>query len=373
MKIAIFYYIKFSGAKRVVQEHTKGLKTLGNIVDIYTTDNQKDIFDPAIYADNKYYYEYNPVDIDLPVIKRVKKDFYDTFVNLRRLHKKIAKDIDNRNYDLVLVHTDINTQAPFILRFLKTKSVYFCLEPLRNAYEYSLRLKKNTLILNKIYEDINRWVRKKIDLKNTLSANHILTISLFARERIISAYDLYPKISYLGVNETVFKPKNIRKQNQVFFVAEKYPIYGYDLAVKALNLIPKESRPVLKIVSWTKDNGERLSDEELSNIYNQSIVTLSLSRFDTFGLVTLESMACGVPVIALNVAGYRETVLDGKTGYLVGFEPKEIAEKIIYLLNNPKEVKKMGEKGRDWVENKWAWEIQIKRLNLILESFINTK
>nr|MBI5456069.1 glycosyltransferase family 4 protein [Candidatus Levybacteria bacterium] len=369
MKIAIFYYIHFSGAKRVVQEHVRGLALLGNSVDIYTTDNTKDIFDPGIYADNKFHYDFNPKSINLPIIKRIKKDFYDIFFSLKSLHKKIANDIDKRNYDIVLVHTDINTQAPFLLKFLKTKNVYYCLEPLRNAYEFSLRLKEDVSFLNKFYENLNRWIRKKIDLKNVLSANRILTLSLFARERIIAAYDLYPKISYLGVNERVFKPKNIKKQKQVFFVAEKYPIYGYDLAIEALSLIPEKIRPKLKIVSWKKNNGERLTDEELVDLYNQSFVTLSLSRFDTFGLVPLESMACGVPVIALNVAGYRETMIDGKTGFLVDFSSKEIAQKIIYFLENTDIAAEMGKNGRKWIEEKWTWEKQIRKLNSFLEEF----
>lgn len=369
MNIAIFYYTKFSGAKRVVMEHVKGLTELGNIVDIYTTDNSKDIFDPSIYADKVYFYKYDLNRIKIPVIGRVKSDYWDTFLKLRFIHKKIAKDIDNKKYDIVLVHTDINTQAPFLLKYLKTKNVYFCLEPLRNAYEYSLRLKGNFNILNKLYENINRFIRKKIDLTNTLSAENTLTISLFARERMIAAYDLYPQVSYLGVDEKVFKPINIIKKNQVFFVAEKYPIYGYNLAKQAIQLIPKNIRPNLKIVSWKKSNGKRLSDRELVKIYNESLVTLSLSKFDTFGLVPLESMACGTPVVALNVSGYRETVVDNSTGFLVDFDPKEISKKIIFLLNNSEKANVFGINGRKWIENNWTWKKQIEELNKTLLKF----
>ena len=104
--------------------------------------------------------------------------------------------------------------------------------------------------------------------------------------------------------------------------------------------------------------------------YNESILTLSLSRFDTFGLVPLESMACGVPVIALNVAGYREIVLNNKTGFLVDFDPKEIADKIIFLLENSKETEIMGKAAREWVEKNWTWEMHIKRLNKLLSEFV---
>ena len=160
MKIAVFYYIKFSGAKRVVQEHVKGLRALGNVVDVYTTDSALDIFDPGKFADNKYLYNFSPTKLNVPILKRIKADFIDTFLSLRLLHKKIAKDIDSRKYDIVLVHTDINIQAPFLLRYLRTKNVYYCLEPLRNAYEYSLRLKGNFSLVNIFYENLNRWIRK---------------------------------------------------------------------------------------------------------------------------------------------------------------------------------------------------------------------
>lgn len=372
MKIAVFYNISFSGAKRVVKEHVLGLKKLGNQVDVYTTDTQSDIFDPKVEADNKYIYTFSPKSVRVPVLGRLKSDFFDTFFVLRLVHKKIAKDIDSRNYDIVLVHTDINTQAPFLLRYIKTNCVYYCLEPLRNAYEYSLRLQKASLI-NKLYENLNRFIRKQIDRKNARSAGNILTPSLFARERIIAAYDLYPKVSYIGIDETLFKQVKVKKKNQVFFVADKSYIYGYDLAKKAMDLIPKEIRPEFKIVSWKKNNSERLSDEELVKEYSESMLSLSLSRFDTFGLVPLESMACEIPVIALNVAGYRETVKNDETGFLVDFDTKEIAEKIIYLINNPAKAREIGQTGRSWVEKNWTWDMQVIRLNELLKEFTESK
>ena len=362
MKIAVFYNIDFSGAKRVVKEHVKGLKQHGHAVDLYTTDEAFDIFHPKPYSDKTFIYSFSPFVINLPVLRRVKSDFIDTFILLRRLHEKIARDIDNNRYDLVLVHTDIYTQAPFLLRFLKTKNVYYCLEPLRNAYEYSLRLKSGNL-LNKLYENLNRWIRKRIDLKNVLSTNELLTISLFSRERIIAAYDRIAEVSYIGVDENIFKPVKVNKKNQVLFVADKDPIYGYDLAEKAINLIPTEFRPTLKVITWKKENSQRLSDKELIMTYNESLVTLSLSKLDTFGLVSLESLSCGVPVIALNVAGYREIIEDGKSGFLVYFRPEEIAEKILFFIKNKEAAEKMAIESRKIILAKWKWQSLIKKLD----------
>ncbi|MBI4009254.1 glycosyltransferase family 4 protein, partial [Candidatus Roizmanbacteria bacterium] len=295
------------------------------------------------------------------------KDFQVLF-KLKEIHKKIAKDIDSRKYDIVLVHTDNYTQAPFILKFLKTKSVYFCLEPLRMAYEYSLKVPKILGLLNKLYESINRMIRKRIDQDNARKATYTMAISLFGREYMIHAFNLYPKISYLGVDHNLFLPHKLDKKNQVLFVAEKESIYGYDFAKAAIDLIPKNVRPDLKIIFGTKKE-QRISDKELIKTYNESLVTLSLSKFDTFGLVPLESMACATPVIAFNVAGYRETVIDGKTGYLVDFDAKEIAEKIMFFIKNPLFSIKMGKEGREWIEEKWTWKLQVKKLEELLREF----
>lgn len=367
MKIAVFYNLGFSGAKRTVFEHVKGLQALGNTVDVYTIDSEHDIFDPGSVAHKEYRYEYIQRSINFPFLKHVTQDLSDFYV-LKSLHKKIAREIDSKHYDIALVHTDRLTQAPFILRFLKTKNVYFCLEPLKIAYEYGLWISENFSFLNKIYEGFNRTTRKRIDRENARAANETYAISYFGRELMIQSFDLYPKVSYLGVHPQKFKPQKIKKKNQVLFVGQKITMNGYAYAQEAIQLIPKEIRPELRVLSISKNKKERLTDEEIITLYNESLITLSLSNFDTFGLVALESLSCEVPVIAFNVAGYRETMVDGKTGYLVDFSAQEIADKITYLIQNPDKAKQMGKEGRKWIEEKWTWEQQIKHLERLLLS-----
>jgi glycosyltransferase involved in cell wall biosynthesis len=368
MRIAVFYNLNFGGAKRAVFEQIRELKKYNHKVDVYTTDLSKDIFDPAQAADITYYYRFNP--IVLPFFKRLFSDLC-TFFLLPQLHKKIAKDIDKNTYDLVLVHPDKLTQAPFLLRFLKTKSAYYCQEPLRIVYEYSLRFQEKVGIIKKIYEELTRLYRKRIDRLNVLSATYTLASCFHIRERMIEVYDVFPKISYLGVDEKTFKPEKVKKKNQVFFVGGK-DVWndGYDLAKKAVELIPKKIRPELLVVSWRKENGERLSEKDLVKIYNQSIVTLTLSRFETFGLVPLESMACGITVIATNVSGHRETVVDGKVGFLVDFEPVQISDKIVSLIQNKFLQKELSENARKHILKTWSWKKRGKELSDLLINLV---
>jgi glycosyltransferase involved in cell wall biosynthesis len=368
MRIAVYYNLNFGGAKRVVFEQVKGLCKKGHIIDLYLISKEEDIFDPVKYVKKVFKYNYNENLTPISLFSKLQKDI-NVFVRLKKLHSKIAKDIDSNNYDLVFVHPDKLTQAPYLLRFLKTKSVYYCEEPLRIVYEYSLRFNENTPFIKRGYEKLNRSIRKDIDLKNVRAAGYSLASCFHVRERMIEVYDVYPKVSYPGIDSNIFKTIKSSKKNQIIFVGDKKVVTdGYDLAYNSLKLIPSNIRPELKIISWKKNNNERLSDEELVKIYNQSVAVFCLSRLETFGLVPLEAMSCGVPVIATNVSGHRETILQEETGYLVDFDPKEISSRVMFLLKNPAMAKKMGANGRNWIERRWTWEKANEELNVILNS-----
>lgn len=369
MRIALFYNLAFGGAKRVVMEHARGLKNRGHTVDLYTVNIEHDAFDASPFCENVYNYAFSQ-DSYLPVLKRIINDYNNFFV-LKKLHRKIASDIDNRYYDIVLVHPDKLTQSPFLLRFLQTPSAYYCQEPLRIVYEYAFRLKKQVGLLKRSYEELTRLYRKHIDRENVRKASFTIASCYHIRERMIESYDVYPKIVYCAVDAKIFRPLNIKKQNQVFYVgAPELWTDGYDLVKDAIKLIPARIRPKLHVVFWKKANGERLSEQDLVGIYNKSLITICPSRLETFGLVPLESMACGTPVIATKVSGHRETVENGKTGFLVDFDPKEIAEKITLLLNNKEQRRIMGKNGRRWIEERWTWEKSTEKLLQCLQKCI---
>ncbi len=230
-----------------------------------------------------------------------------------------------------------------------------------------MRLKKQVGLLKWIYEEITRMYRKKIDRDNVRAASLTIASCYYVRERMIESYEVFPKVVYCAVDEKVFRPSKVKKKNQVFYVGSPDVFEdGYDLVKKAMQSISKSIRPKLHIVSWKKANGERLTEKELVNLYNESLVTLCTSRLETFGLVPLESMACGTPVIATKVSGHRETIDDKRTGFLVDFDPKEIAEKIIYFLDDKKSLVEIGANARNHIEKLWTWEKQINTLERVL-------
>jgi phosphatidylinositol alpha-1,6-mannosyltransferase len=99
----------------------------------------------------------------------------------------------------------------------------------------------------------------------------------------------------------------------------------------------------------------------------------SRSRFfglevEGLGIVYLEASACGLPVIAGSSGGAPDAVLDGVTGFVVDGENKhEIAAAAIKLLNDGDKAQAIGLAGREWIIEKWRWEIWSQRFNELLQ------
>ena len=100
----------------------------------------------------------------------------------------------------------------------------------------------------------------------------------------------------------------------------------------------------------------------------------SRSRFrglevEGLGIVYLEASACGLPVIAGASGGAPDAVIEGVTGVVVdGEDSAAIAVAAINLLNDPERIAKMGQDGRDWIVEKWRWQIWAEKFEKLISN-----
>ncbi len=98
------------------------------------------------------------------------------------------------------------------------------------------------------------------------------------------------------------------------------------------------------------------------------------SYYEPFGLVAIEAMAAGTPVIASKVGGLKETVLDGLTGLLVPIrDPEALAEAIAKLLEDPQMAQAMGASGYRRVHSLYSQSAVAEKIHYLYESLISRK
>ncbi|MER5180893.1 glycosyltransferase family 4 protein [Streptomyces sp. NPDC002896] len=206
-----------------------------------------------------------------------------------------------------------------------------------------------------------------------------------------------------GVDEKTFHPGSggdavrarlgLTDRPVVVCVSRLVPRKGQDTLIRAMpRILAAEPEAVLLIVGGGPYEKElrRLADEtgvarsvrftgavpwaELPAHYGAGDVFAMPCRtrrggldVEGLGIVYLEASATGLPVVAGDSGGAPDAVLDGETGWVVpGGAPGAAAERIITLLGDAELRKRMGERGREWVEERWRWDLLAERLEALL-------
>jgi len=107
--------------------------------------------------------------------------------------------------------------------------------------------------------------------------------------------------------------------------------------------------------------GKRDQDK-LPYYYSAAEVLVMPSHYESFGMVALEAMACGTPVIASEVGGLAYLVRDGETGFTIpDQEPEQLCEKISWLLNDSELHANMSQRAVEYAQD-YAWEKIAKQI-----------
>lgn len=191
----------------------------------------------------------------------------------------------------------------------------------------------------------------------------------------------------LGVDLDRFQPADkeaaraalgLTDERIVLFVGRIEPLKGIDILINAASMLDSDvdcsviivggdestSTQVRKLRDLAKVRGieNRVAftgavDHTLLPLYyNAADICVVPSHYESFGLVAVEAMASGIPVIASRVGGLTGTVRDGETGYLVPWLcPEPFAERIELLLDNEPLRRSLGEAARDAV-GRFHWE-----------------
>lgn len=194
----------------------------------------------------------------------------------------------------------------------------------------------------------------------------------FPKKTALAKLDLSPKFRYL------------------LFVGRMDPIKGIPVLIESMSkLTERFTNLKLIITGGAKDSNYFKKVKEL--VYNKNLrkfillkeaqphhllpyfyaaaeITVIPSYHETFGLVALESISCGTPVIASNVGGLKTFIMHGKNGLLfTKGDVNDLTKKIVYLLESEKERKKIARNGVKTSQS-YTWDKIIKKYLQLYQS-----
>ncbi len=198
--------------------------------------------------------------------------------------------------------------------------------------------------------------------------HRIIASTMKGKKDLIDYYDASPEtISVIpcGVNLDLFRPVGretarcylgLKEESIILFVGRIIPLKGIDNLLKAMSYL--ERKEGIKLVVIGGDEHSRTEVERLKALsrslkIQESVIFLGLvkqeilpffysaanlcvvpSYYESFGLVVLESLACGTPVVATKVGGAESVIRHGETGYVVrNNDSCRLADKIALLLS----------------------------------------
>lgn len=246
----------------------------------------------------------------------------------RKLHRlyfplmpKIFEKMDFSEFDIVI--SSSHSAAKGIITKPSTLHVCYCHSPMRYVWDQSHTYQKTyqsflplKFLYAPILHSIRQWDRLAAERVDVFLAN-----SNYVARRIKKYYRRESKVVYPPVNLD-FSSLPGKRGNYYLAVGRLIPYKKFDLIIEAFNKLKLPLKIVgegsmrSKLKTISKKNIEflgKVSDSELGKIY-AGAKALIFPQIEDFGIVPLEAMSCGTPVIAFAKGGVLETVTENVSG-----------------------------------------------------------
>ncbi|MFS0777202.1 glycosyltransferase family 4 protein [Neobacillus sp. 3P2-tot-E-2] len=244
-------------------------------------------------------------------------------------------------------------------------------------------------------------------------ANAIVVNSRFLRNHLIEKTNCNTNkifVNYLGVNTDQFKPKwqldstapleiikqelGVSNNKVLLYVGRLVEIKGVHYILEVMPELIKAD-PTIRLIIAGSPREHKVYSEHLRNLAESvkdhvvftsfipndkihelfqvsDLLLVPSAQNEAFGLVNLEAMSTGIPVIATKSGGMPEIIDHGKTGLLI--DPSNVSEELIKhipdLLSNPGKLEQMGKESVLRVRNYFTWQHTVERLLKLYRNLI---
>ncbi len=370
------HYTKIAVIHPHLEYPTGATKYLMNLLHEFTDNQNFEIILILLYAKEPLKKEISN-RIRIIELNEASPKSYSFWFRLYFIRKKIQKIIEKEAPHLVISNVfPANWMTPATTKF-QIPSLWICHEP--SAYIYYKHLRKGLSKKMEITSSIVAPLAAQIDKQIIKRFSVIVANSQFTKKEIKKIYHQTAVTIYPGVDPYILKSSYVEPPTESYFgtISSLTRQSRLEFIFKAIKILKNRKRTKFKFFiggdglhkKFYMQLARKLKIDDTVIFYGY-IPPKSLPSFysnlqfvvyprynESFGLVPIEAMAMGRPVIACNGGGVRETIIHKHTGYLIDpFNPYTLANRIELLLKNYELVKKMGQVGLTHVKSKFTWE-----------------
>lgn len=334
MKIALVHdqLQEFGGAERVLVS----LKNIFPEADIFTS-----FYNPKKLGTHAFHFKDWKINTSwadkIPFLKR----FYSP---LRFITPLIWKGFNFEKYDIV-----ISSSGSYMSKGISTSknTIHVCYlhHPPRYLYNYETAIEWQKYWPIKMYGNIINHDLRLYDYSSSQNVDYFIANSIETQKRIDKFYRRKSIVIYPPVNipsnklfKTIYNYFQPFSTNYYLTVSRLARAKHIDIIINAANQMKfnlkvvgsgRDLKFLQSIAGPTVQILSNITDQELSEIYSEAKAYLFASVDEEFGIAPVEAMGHGLPVIAYSSGGLKETVIEGKNGYLFNqLIPESLCNKI---------------------------------------------
>ena len=313
-------------------------KVAGEILDIYKDDDVTvyTLFNKFTPAQQQEILKGNKVKVSLlqyvPFVSKIFRYFLPFMPWL-------MKRFNLKGYDLIISTSHAVAKGfrsdPAIL------NICYCHTPLRPIWDmYDDYASGHALGRSFMYRQFVNYLRRW-DVRSAAHVHYFIANSNHIQNRIQNSYGRESTVIYPPVRVDRFELSEAPRKDYYLCLGRFVPYKKTDMVIRAFGQMP-DKKLVLIGEGWgTKEFDDMLrqypnvqwlgykNDKEMIACIQEAKACIFAAKED-FGIMCVEVQACGTPVLALDYGGYKETVVDGQTGYLF---PGQTEQSVIDAVN----------------------------------------
>ena len=376
--ISDVYFPRVNGVSTSIETFRRNLQLLGHTVDLIAPDYGK----PTA----------NENGIVRVPARAVPLDPEDRLMGYGWVMQQLER-LRGEHYDL------IHVQTPFVAHYLGVKLSHLleipCIETYHTFFEEYLYH-----YIPFLPKSFTRWLAKRFSRHQGNSLDGMVIPSR-PMQRVLQAYGIATTMEVIatGIEPASFVPGDRVAFREKYGIAQERPMLLFvgrvahekniDFLIKVVNEVRGQIADVLFVIAGEGPARAHLEQEvkrlaldqhvrfigyldrhtELNNCYRAADIFIFSSRTETQGLVLLEAMAQGVPLVSTAELGTRDVLQDGAGVWIAQEELSDFSSNVVKMLGHAQARSELGELGRAYA-NEWSAAKQAKKMLAFYDTII---